>query len=420
MFDSYLARVVDAEIDRALRIAGAVLIEGPRACGKTETGREHASSEVLLDTDTEARALAQVQPSLLLEGASPRLIDEWQLEPQLWNHVRRTVDDRRTKGNFILAGSATPADDVTRHSGAGRILRLRMRPMSLFESGHSSGDVSLATILSGEPVPGSRSPLTVTDVVARLCVGGWPGLLNLAPDEAQHILVSYLDDVARADLLRADSEEPKRDPVRVRRLLRAYARHVATPASTATIANDTSQSQMAIKADTAAEYLAMLQRVMVIEEQPSWGPHLRSRDLVRQSSLRHFTDPSLAAAALRASPELLLHDLNTLGLLFESMVVRDLRVYSQALGGTVSHYRDSSGLEADAVVTLPDGRWIVAEVKLAASQADAAAKALDRLVAKLDLSRSGAPVARLVITAGEYAYTRDDGVIVVPLACLGP
>jgi predicted AAA+ superfamily ATPase len=420
MDTGYTPRIVDDQIARALRISGALLIEGPRACGKTETGRAHSHSEVRLDTDADARALAEVNPKLLLEGAVPRLIDEWQLSPGLWNHVRQAVDDRRARGQFILAGSAIPADDITRHTGAGRILRLKMRPMSLAESGHSNRTVSLAAVMAGEPVKGSRSTLTISDLCDRICVGGWPGLASLDPEGAQEVLSSYLEDLARADRVLLDGREPVRDPVRVSRLLRSYARHVATTASLATLAKDTGSDGQPLDPDTVSAYLSMLVRLHVVEEQLSWGPHLRSKDLVRKASTRHFVDPSLAAAALGAGPARLARDMNTLGLLFESLVIRDLRIYGQAIRAQVLHFRDSAGVEADAVICLPDGRYAVAEVKLAASQADQGVVSLDRLVNKLDLSKAGHLVARIVITAGEYAYTRPDGALVVPLGCLGP
>jgi predicted AAA+ superfamily ATPase len=420
MTSGYLPRVVDAEIETATKIAGALLIEGVRACGKTVTGEHHAASVVRLDTDPQALAQAELTPELLLDGETPRLIDEWQLAPGLWNQVRRTVDDRRKRGQFILTGSATPADDVTRHSGAGRILRLRMRPMSLFESGHSTGAVSLASIMDGHEVSGSRSGLDLAGVVERLCVGGWPGLQDLTPADAGKVLVSYLDDVARADILAFDDTQPRRNPMGVSRLLRAYSRHVATSASIATLSRDTGEDGAPLASETVNAYLNMLSRVMVVEEQPSWGPHLRSRDKVRQASTRHFVDPSLAVAALGAGPASLIRDPNTLGLLFESMVVRDLRVYVQALGGHILHYRDSSGNEADAVISLRDGRWAVVEVKLNPNHAGEAVASLDRLVNKLDLDRVGPPTARLVITTGEFAYTRPDGAIVAPLATLAP
>ena len=397
-----------------------MLIEGARACGKTATGIQHSNSALRLDIDDAARALAALDPALVLEGARPRLIDEWQLEPRIWNRVRHEVDEQAAPGQFILTGSATPSDDITRHSGAGRILRVRMRPMSLAESEHSSATVSLAAIMDGASIASARSPLTVSALADRIAVGGWPALQQLAPADAQRILRSYLDDVARADVQLIDTAASRRDPVRLGRIMTSYARHISSAASLSTIAADTAESgSREINADTARVYLDLLQRVMVVEEQPSWGPHLRSRDIVRKAAVRHFADPSLAVAALGASEQRLLRDPSTMGLLFESLVVRDLRIYAQALNGDVLHYRDSAGAEADAVVQLRDGRWAMFEIKLGDGQVDAAAASLTKLEKKLDISRIGAPAAKVVITGGQYAYTRPDGIVVVPLGCLG-
>ncbi|WP_062465251.1 ATP-binding protein [Demequina soli] len=418
---TYRSRVADRLLLEALEAAGAVLVEGPRACGKTATARQAAASEVLLDSDDGALAMAEALPALLLDGASPRLIDEWQLAPRLWNQVRHAVDETVEPGRFILTGSATPADDVTRHSGAGRIIRFRMRPMTLLESGASSGEVSLAHLLDGGTVQGSVTSVSVPDLAEIVVRGGWPALQSLAAAQAQRTLRSYLDDIARVDISSADPRASRRDASRVRRMLASYARHVATSASMATIARDTvAVGEPAIKDDTVAEYIAALERIWVIEEQPSWGPHLRSRDVVRKAPVRHFVDPSLAAAAMGASPDRLLQDLESFGLLFESLAVRDLRVYAQLLDGEILHYRDARGTEADAVIQLRDGRWALVEVKLAASRVGDAAASLRTLEDKIDTSRSGGPAARIIITGGEYAYTRDDGVHVVPLACLGP
>lgn len=416
---SYRPRVVDEPLRHMLAVAGAVLVEGARACGKTETGEHHSRSVVRLDVDDAARELAALAPSRLLEGATPRLLDEWQLAPELWNHVRRAVDARKQPGQFILTGSATPTDDVTRHSGAGRILRLRMRPMSLFESGHSTGEVSLRSLLHGTESVEGASTLDIMQVADLICTGGWPGLQALSSADAQLFLRSYLDDIARVDIPAADGR--RRDAARVRRVLTAYARHVATAASVATITADSADATgTEVRHETTTDYLGSLERIMVVEEQPSWGPHLRSRDVVRGSRIRHFVDPSLAVAALRASPERLLDDPSTFGLLFESLAVRDLRVYSQTLDGEVRHYRDSAGLEADAIVQLHDGRWAAIEVKLGQNRIEEAAASLTKLVAKIDTSRSGDPAARVIITGGQYAYTRPDGIHVVPLGCLAP
>lgn len=416
---TYAPRVIDSHLRHLLNVAGAVLVEGVRACGKTETGEHHSQSMVRLDIDDAARELADIAPDRLLNGATPRLIDEWQLAPQLWNHVRRAVDQRRAPGQFILAGSATPSDDVTRHSGAGRILRLRMRPMSLFESNHSSGEVSLRLLFDENDNVAGTSTMTVEAIAQAICVGGWPGLQGLGAREAQTVLRSYLDDVARADL--AEASEKRRDPARVRRLLAAYARHVATPAAVSTIINDTGEGSGApLRPETVRDYIDTLERIMVVEEQPSWGPHLRSRDIVRGGSIRHLVDPSLAVAAMNASADRLMDDPNTLGLLFESLVIRDLRVFAQAVDGEVAHYRDSAGAEADAIIQLRDGRWIAMEVKLGQSRVEEAAASLTKLIKKIDTSRAGDPSARVIITGGEYAYTRPDGIHVVPLGCLGP
>ncbi|UFS58078.1 ATP-binding protein [Subtercola endophyticus] len=414
---TYCPRVIDAEVKSALSILGGVLIEGPRASGKTATGLEHSNSSVQLDTDAQALKLAGVDPFLILNGPSPRMIDEWQLEPRLWNAVRREIDDRQAVGQFILAGSSVPADDVTRHSGAGRILRIRMRPMSLYESGHSDGSVSLAALLAGETVASSSGELTVADTVDRLVIGGWPRLVSRSPDDASRALRSYLDDVARADFPRAESI--RRSPERVRAVLRSLARNSAAEVSDAKLALDVGGAEP-MKAATFAEYVSTLERLLLVENQPSWAPHLRSRDAIRKAPKRHFVDPSLAVASLRGSSSTLLADPNTLGLLFESLVVRDLRVYAQSLDGSVAHYRDSAGVEVDAIVTLGDGRWAAFEVKLGEARIDEAAASLTKFRDKVDTSKSGVPELLGVITTTRYAYRRPDGVHVIPLSTLGP
>lgn len=416
--DSYLDRVVDGQLRGALSFAGAVLIEGPRACGKSATGRHHAESEVRLDTDAQALQIAELDPARLLRGRMPRFIDEWQLAPALWNHVRRAVDEDPA-ARFLLAGSAVPADDATRHSGAGRILRLRMRTMSLSESGHSTRDVSLRSLFEPIERVEGEAALDVEGITERVSVGGWPGLRALGPQEAQTYLRSYLDDVARVDL-RSLAGEPARDPAAISRVLRFLGRSVATEARLSAIAADAGTEDRPLAHETVTAYLSALARVFVVEDQPSWGPHLRSRDRVRKAAKRHFVDPSLAAAALGADAARLLGDLELLGQLFESLVVRDLRVYSEPLDASVSHYRDSAGREVDAIIERRDGSWIACEVKLAETRTDEAAKSLHRFVSALDPSRTPAPSALLVITGGRYAYTRPDGVHVVPIGCLAP
>ena len=415
---TYQPRIVDRELAERLQATGAVVIEGPRACGKTTTAQQIAASEVRLDVDRVARRLASLEPSRLLVGNVPRLIDEWQLEPAIWNHVRRAVDDRRKPGQFILTGSAVPADDATRHTGAGRLTRLRMRPLSLFELGHSSGEISLARLLKGTPASAGSSVILLDDLADLICVGGWPVNLGRSTPLALRANRDHLDEIRRLDIANGDGR--KRDPVRVGMLLRSLARNIATPAATATLASDTGEGVSAIREHTAADYLKALERIMIVENQPAWPTHLRSRSVLRSKPIRHLADPSLAVAAVRATPARLLRDLNFLGLLFESMVVRDLRVYAQAADAEVFHYREKGGLEVDAILQANDGRWAAFEVKLGEGRADAGAANLLRLAERVDPERMGKPMALGVIVSSGYGYTREDGVSVIPIGALGP
>lgn len=415
---TYQPRIVDRELAERLQATGAVVIEGPRACGKTTTAQQIAASEVRLDVDDVARRLASLEPARVLVGDVPRLIDEWQLEPAIWNHVRRAVDDRRLPGQFILTGSAVPADDATRHTGAGRLTRLRMRPLSLFELGHSSGEVSLAGLLEGTPARTGRTVIPLDDLAELICVGGWPVNLGRTTQLALRANRDHLDEIRRLDIANGDGR--RRDPVRVGMLLRSLARNVATPAATATLASDTGGGVSAIREHTAADYLRALERIMIVENQPAWPTHLRSRSVLRSKPVRHVADPSLAVAAVRATPARLLRDLDFLGLLFESMVVRDLRVYAQAADAEVFHYREKGGLEVDAIVQANDGRWAAFEVKLGEGRADAGAANLLRLAERVDPERMGKPMALGVIVSSGYGYTREDGVSVIPIGAVGP
>jgi len=414
----YQPRIVDSELARRLTATGAVVVEGPKACGKTATARQIAASEVLLDVDANARQAAGVDPALVLDGPTPRLIDEWQLEPAIWNHVRRAVDDRRAPGQFILAGSAVPPDDITRHTGAGRITRLRMRPMSLFEVDASGGQISLAELLHGEIQPSVEPALGLHDLVREIAVGGWPGFRVLELEAALQAVRDYLEEIRRVDVGRV--EGTRRNPEKVGRLLASLARNVATYVNVTTLVRDAEGADEPLKDDTAREYLQALRRLMIIEEQPAWAPHLRSRAALRSAEKRHFVDPSLAVAALRATPEGLLSDIRLLGFLFESLVVRDLRVYAQAADARVLQYRDSNGLEIDAIVETADGRWAAFEVKLGSGQIDEAAATLRRFAARVDTKQSGAPATLGVIVGTGYGYVRDDGVAVIPIGALGP
>ena len=421
---NYRPRIADAELAERLAASGAVLVEGARAVGKTATAMQASASHVLLDVDLDAQRMSSIDPVAVLAGSTPRLLDEWQLAPNLWNHVRRAVDARSGRGQFILTGSAVPADDVTRHTGAGRFTRLRMRPMSLFESGHSTGDVSLCALLDGEPQRGYAAPIPIAQLAERIAVGGWPAHLGRAATPAMRVNRGYLDDVRRTDVPRLDGRS--RDPVRVGRLLQSLARNVATPVSLGKLAADTGGSGTAMKADTVAGYLDALERLMVVEQQPAWSPHLRSRTTLRSTPVRHFVDPSLAVAALgmRASPAKLVADLDLFGFLFESMVIRDLRIYAQAADAEVFHYREKDGLEVDAVVEAADGRWAAFEIKLGDRWVDAGARNLRRLAKRMASSDHGPPAALAVVVPGGYGAVHgerggtDAGVI--PVHALGP
>jgi len=415
----YKPRVVDDELEERLQSAGAVLIEGPKACGKTKTARQLAASEVLLDVDQNARAAVALNPALVLDGETPRLIDEWQVEPAIWNQIRRAVDDRGEPGQFILSGSAIPADDVTRHSGAGRIARLRMRPMSLAESGLSSGEISLRELLAGSSAEAGESKTGIDDLAAEIARGGWPGFRSRSLKAAMVAVKDYLGEVSRTDINQVDGV--RRDPGRVERLIASLARNVATTSSVSTLARDSAGGdEEPLKDQTVAEYLSSLERLFVVENQPPWEAHLRSRSRLRRAPKRHFVDPSLAVAALGADPPALLRDLNLLGFLFESLAIRDLRIYAQTVRGEIKHYRDSSGLEVDAIVESAEG-WAAIEVKLGGSDAiDEAAASLLKFAATVDTSKSGEPKLLAVVVASGYGYVRADGVQVVPLVHLAP
>lgn len=423
----YLPRVVDAELGSRLRSMGAVVIEGPKACGKTRTARQIAASEVRFDVDEEARRAALVVPASVLEGPAPRLLDEWQRAPAIWDHVRRSVEDRRQAGQFILTGSAVPPDDITGHTGTGRITRLPMRPMSLFELGLSDGRVSLAALLAGEPIAGGSSDLTLEQVAEATARGGWPGFLRLSLPDAQRAVRDYLGEVARVDINRLeldptelDRRRRRRDPQRVQRLLRSLARNVASRAAITTLAADTGGAEGALDRETASAYLDRLRRLMIVEGQPAWMPQLRSRYALRTGETRHFVDPSLAVAALRSSPPRLLQDLRTFGFMFESLAVRDLRVYAQANDASVLHYRDSEDVECDAVVETYDGRWAAFEIKLGGGLVAEGVNGLNRFLSRIDTKTCGEPAVRAVVVASGYAYTREDGIAVIPIGLLGP
>ena len=414
----YRDRVVDGEVPLALRSAGAVLVEGPRGCGKTWTGQHFARSEILLEERPDLWDIATQVPGLLLGGDTPRLLDEWQRVPDLWHLMRAACDRRGRPGQFILTGSAVPADELTRHSGAGRVSRVRMRPMSLSEAGLSNGAVSMGDMLAAKGFPAVEAPLDVPGLVEAACRGGWPQLVDMPMGAARRFTRDYLNDICRVDVSAVDGI--RRSPVGVMRLLRSLARNIATTASCRKLALETGGGSP-LDRTTVKTYLDVLSRLFVVEDLPAWNTHLRSRAGLIRSPKRHFVDPSLAPAALGAGPRRYLDDLRAFGFLFESMAIRDLRIYAQANDAFVYHYRDTYGLEADAVIETGDGSWIAAEVKLGgASAVDRAAVALLKLQDRVSEERRAGLARLMVITGGRYGYERPDGVAVVPLATLGP
>jgi len=415
----YLPRVADTVLAERLARMGAVVIEGAKACGKTATAERQAASQVRFDVDEAARETARIAPGNVLEGATPRLLDEWQLVPDVWNAVRRAVDARGSDGQFILTGSSTPADDTTRHTGAGRFSRLRMRTLSLAESGLSSQTVSLAGLLAGDHVESGQARLGLDDLIAETCHGGWPADRRRDWTIAQRNLADYVNELVDADIRTVDGV--RHDPVRVMALLRAVARNTATEARHTVLTTDAWDGPPSLDPDTAALYLAALRRLMIVEPLTSWSPVLRSKARLRRSVKHHFVDPAISAVLLNAGVDELRRDLKTYGFLFESLAIRDLRVYAEAAFATVHHYRDSNDLEVDAVVDGGHGRWAAFEVKLASTRdvLDKAAATLTKFAGTVDVQSSGAPKALVILTAGAYAYTRPDGVAVVPLAALG-
>ena len=418
MASDYRPRIADAELRERLDAAGAVVIEGPKACGKTRMAQQWAASEVLLDVDMAARQALAIDAALVLEGPRPRLLDEWQVEPTVWNQVRRAVDAAGKTAQFLLTGSAVPADDAERHTGAGRFSFLRLRPMTLLESGQGSGTVSLAALFAGEPPRCADPGLAVADLATLICRGGWPGQLGSTVKASSRAARDYLEQVRQVDVSRVDDR--RRDPTRVGALLRTLARNVATEVSLTTLGADAGGADGPVDPRTVDDYLQALTRLMVMEDQPAWRPHLRSKAALRLAPRRHFCDPSLAVAALGGSPDWLLKDLELFGLLFESLVIRDLRVFAQASDGEVLHYRDKYGVEVDAIVQLRDGRWGAVEIKLGEGQVEAAAAGLERFRNQIDTSRMGEPAFLAVVCGKGYGYRRSDGIDVVPLGALGP
>lgn len=398
-----------------LRAFGGVLVQGPRSCGKTETSLQHATSHVRLDMAPEWVRLANDQPQMVLEGDSPRLIDEWQLAPSLWNAARHEIDRRRAKGQFIFCGSAIPESDITRHTGAGRFGRLRMRPMSLAESAHSSGDVSLSALFAGQESIGGHAALDYMQVARRAVIGGWPGLLEATEEDARRVNRSYLADLAEIELATAVGR--RFYPSRIERLLASLSRNISGELSVAGLRRDVSPGQGAPSEKTLRDDLDGLQRVFAFDPLPAWSVELRSRARLRTRAKIHLADPSLATAALRTDSTRLATQPSYFGQVFESMVVRDLRAYASIWDGNLYHYRDSNGLEVDTIIDSDRG-WAAAEVKLGASQFEQAEANLLKFRDTIDTVRVGEPAFLAIISATELAYTLPSGVHVIPLSTL--
>jgi len=419
MSDKYLKRIADKVLDGALKSSGAVLIEGPKWCGKTRTAEERAKSVLYMQDPDHGKSYikaADTKPSILLEGETPRLIDEWQMAPVLWDAVRFAVDKRRARAQFILTGSAVPHDNTTAHTGTGRISRMLMRPMTLFESLESNGSVSLADLFNDKTDGDCFSMLTVEGLAFALARGGWPQSVLDEKEEALKQVYNYVEAVINYDVSEVDGVE--KSPARVRALMRSLAGNISTMANFSTIKGDFAGAEESISEKSISSYINALRRIYVVEDLPAWSPAMRSKTTIRTSAKRHFTDPSIAAAVLRASPEGLLQDFNAFGLLFESLCVRDLRVYASAIDGEVFHYRDKSGLEADAIVHLKDGRWGAVEVKMGAKEIELAAENLKKLHEKINVDKMKEPSFLMVLTAGEIGYRRKDGVYITPIGCL--
>ena len=422
----YLERIGDELLKRKLRSSAAVLIEGPKWCGKTSMGAQLAKSIVYIqDPDKRSmyRKMADTQPSLLLEGETPHMLDEWQTIPILWDAVRFAADQRQEMNQFILTGSATPIDDdensEMEHTGTGRIARLRMRPMSLWESKESRGQVSLKALFDGTQEMGLfENPLTLKDLAFVMCRGGWPGALGLEEEDALEVAINLVDELVNTDVNRVDGTE--KNPDRVRAVLRSYARNISTMTAASTIMADVKANDISITDKTLTNYLTALRRLFIIEDAKAWQPSLRSKTGIRTSNKRHFVDTSIATAVLELNPKSILEDFNLFGFLFEDFCLRDVRVYTEPLRGTVYHYHDNSELESDLIIRLHDGRWAAIEVKTGSKEIEEAADNLIQLSKDVDTSKIGEPAFLMVLTAGQYAYRREDGVYVVPIGCLKP
>lgn len=418
----YLPRIADILLSDRLEAKGAVLIEGPKWCGKTTTALQKAKSVVYMQDPLDKEqnlALAELNPLQLLKGKTPRLIDEWQLAPKLWDAIRFDVDKRDEFNQFILTGSFVPADDMSNsHSGTGRITRMTMRPMSLFESKDSDGSVSLRSLFGSKNEVSADSNISIEELAFLICRGGWPKAIGQSQRVALQQAFDYVDSIANKDASRVDGIA--KNPQRMKNLLHSYSRFIASDAKITTIRDDMVANDVdTLDYNTVYTYISALKKIFVVEDLPAWNPKLRSKTAIRTTDTRHFTDPSIATASLGIGPQDLLDDLQTMGLFFENLCIRDLRVFAEALDGNVYHYRDKTDLECDAVIHLRNGSFGLVEVKLGGSAIDTAAGNLLKLQERLDTNRMKHPSFLMILTGTKYAYTRKDGVHVVPIGCLG-
>jgi len=419
----YKARIVDDMLKDKLESKGAVVIEGPKWCGKTTTAMQVAGSILRMDEPSKRETniqMSEIDPGRLLKGNVPRLIDEWQIAPKLWDAARYEVDTRGEEGQFILTGSAVPIEsrEIT-HSGTGRFTWLMMKPMSLFESGDSTGEVSLNQLFGNPSVIDGMNNLSIEKLAFLICRGGWPHAVGMKEKPALLQAEDYYEAVIKSDINRADGVS--KNPERVKRLMRSFARNQGTQISNTMLRDDIiSNDTESLNEDTIASYINALKNIFVVEDMPAWNPNLRSKTSIRTSDTRYYVDPSIAVAALGIGPKDLINDLNTMGLLFETLCVRDLRVYAESIGGNVLHYRDKSGLECDTVIHLKNGRYGLVEIKLGGQTfIEDAAENLKSLSNKIDTSKMPAPsFLMIVIGIGEFAYKREDGIFIVPIGCL--
>ena len=418
--DKYIERITDEQLTLYLETFGAVLLRGPKWCGKTTTAERHANSVIKMQDKQKSRdylLAAQTDAALILRGAHPRLIDEWQVAPSIWDAVRTTIDEKHEKGLFILTCSRVPPEDSYRHSGAGRIGTLFMYPMSLYESGESNGKISLKDLFNGHAViNGVETDLTIQILSEALCRGGWPDNIGIGYKKSALKLKSYLDLIFESDDLSL-KKYAKRVEV-AKNIIRSYSRNISTSATITAIHKDVQKDDVSLTAFQINDYITALEKVYLIQDLPAWNPAVRSKTAIRSTPKRQFIDPSIAALYLGITPDNFVDDFETFGFLFESLCIRDLRIYSSAIDGRVSYFRDRYGLEADAVVHLDDGRYAIIEVKLGSAEIEKGAANLNKFEDILNKAEMKKPCFKMILTGGNLAYTRHDGVLVVPISCL--